>query len=272
METRLPHRILHMHNPGTAAFIIFMRVPSRGRPGESVHHNYHSVAHALLFCYVQLPNYNEEKLQCIGVLRLSGRGVGEGEGEEVQTTGLAANPSRQASERAFFAYYRPDTVCHILRNVHQINVAAAALPTPPAPLSDCCPRLVLRHVLLQRFMHFFSVCDDVCCFRSKTSATVLSLATPQTQQNMPQCRATFLCPSSRPLSHSHTDAKQKIAKLNISRVFYLACCCCCCGCTCPSRLIVHRESELASDAVRPSTPSQCLTHTDTGGTGSSRLQ
>lgn len=123
-------RILHMHNPGTAAFIIFMRVPSRGRPGESVHHNYHSVAHALLFCYVQLPNYNEEKLQCIGVLRLSGRGVGEGEEEEVQTTGLAANPSRQASERAFFAYYRPDTVCHILRNVHQINVAAAALPAP----------------------------------------------------------------------------------------------------------------------------------------------
>lgn len=178
---------------------------------------------------------------------------------ELQTTGLAANPSRQASERAFFAYYRPDTVCHILRNVHQINVAAAALPTPPAPLSDCCPRLVLRHVLLQRFMHFFSVCDDVCCFRSKTSATVLSLATPQTQQNMPQCRATFLCPSSRPLSHSHTDAKQKIAKLNISRVFYLACCCCCC--TCPSRLIVHRESELASDAVRASTRSQCLTHT-----------
>lgn len=103
-------------------------------------------------------------------------------------------------------------------------------------------------------MHFFSVCDDVCCFRSKTSATVLSLATPQTQQNMPQCRATFLCPSSRLLSHSHTDAKQKIAKLNISRVFYLACCCCCCCCTCPSRLIVHRESELASDAVRSSTP------------------
>lgn len=130
METRLPHRILHMHNPGTAAFIIFMRVPSRGRPGESVHHNYHSVAHAPLSCYVQLPNYNEEKLQCIGVLRLSGSGVGEGEREEAQTTGLAANPSRQASERAFFAYYRPDTVCHILRNVHQINVAAAALPSP----------------------------------------------------------------------------------------------------------------------------------------------
>lgn len=126
METRLPHRILHMHNPGTAAFIIFIRVPSRGRPGESVHHNYHSVAHALLFCYVQLPNYNEEKLQCIGVLLLSV----VGEGEEVQTTGLAANPSRQASERAFFAYYRPDTVCHILRNVHQINVAAAALTAP----------------------------------------------------------------------------------------------------------------------------------------------
>lgn len=145
---------------------------------------------------MQLPNYNEEKLQCIGVLRLSRREEGEGDG--VQTTGLAANPSRQASERAFFAYYRPDTVCHILRNVHQINVAAAAFPTPlpPAPLSDCCPRLVLRHVLLQRFMHFFSVCDDVCCFRSKTSATVLSLATPQTLQNMPQCRATFLPPFS----------------------------------------------------------------------------
>lgn len=114
-------------------------------------------------------------------------------------------------------------------------------------------------------MHFFSVCDDVCCFRSKISATVLSLATPQTQQNMPQCRATFLRPSSLPLSHSHTDAKQKIAKLNISRVFYLACCCCSC-CTCPSRLIVHRESELASDAVRPSTPLPMPhTHTYTHG-------
>lgn len=80
-------------------------------------------------------------------------------------------------------------------------------------------------------------------------------------------------PPSLPLSHSHTDAKQKIAKLNISRVFYLACFCCCCCCTCPSRLIVHRESELASDAVRPSTPLPMPhTHTHTGGTGGSRLQ
>lgn len=155
METRLPHRILHMHNPGTAAFIIFMRVPSRGRPGESVHHNYHSVAHALLFCYVQLPNYNEEKLQCIGVLRLSGRGVGEGEREEVQTTGLAANPSRQASERAFFAYYRPDTVCHILRNVHQINVAAAALPTPPCTAERLLPSARIAPRFVATFYAFF---------------------------------------------------------------------------------------------------------------------
>lgn len=82
--------------------------------------------------------------------------------------------------------------------------SCVAQTSSPAPLSDRCPRLVLRHVLLQRFMHFFSVCDNVCCFRSKTSATVLSLATPQTQQNMPQCRATFNCLSNLPsFSFSH---------------------------------------------------------------------
>lgn len=151
----------------------YTRFPSHSRPGESVHTLPPPPA---CCCQSALCNFQITTKKNCNALGEEGQGGGAG------TTGLTANPSRQAkSERAFFAYYRPrhGLPPHSAKcSSNQRCSSCAATPRPcPLPLPWLAP---LRHVLLQRFMHFFSVCDDdVCCFSSKTSATVLSLATPQ---------------------------------------------------------------------------------------------
>lgn len=193
------------------------------------------------------------------------------------TTGLTANPSRQASERAFFAYYRPrHGLPHSAKCSSNQRCSSCAASPLTAPPSIAWPRLVLRRVLLQRFMNFFSVCDDVCCFSSKTSATVLSLATPQKHSKTCRSAARPVPQPPLPLLLPQTDVQQKIAKLNISRVFYLACCCYVPKSPyCAQRERERERSELAGDAVRAATAATtlCNTHTHTQRRrASSRLQ
>lgn len=76
-----------------------------------------------------------------------------------------------------------------------------------------------------------------------------------------------------PLSHSHTDAKQKIAKLNISRVFIWAA-----AAVAVRAQVALLSTERAhlpamqSDHLLPSHVTYTQTHTHTGSTGSSQLQ
>lgn len=155
-----------------SAFIICMRgivVPARLAVEESVQR---ALNHRNSTPSCPMPNYNEEKLHCTGP-------------DSGPWMGQLKIPSRQQSERRVFAYYRldigtlaasrrcPATSCEMfIKSTLQQLRCSPFLPPGQLLLSTAS-------LLLQRFMHFFSVCDDVCCFWFKTNATVLSFATPR---------------------------------------------------------------------------------------------
>lgn len=103
---------------------------------------------------------------------------------------LTQNPSRQKSERRVFAYYRLDIGTLAASRGCPATFCEMFIKSTLQQLRYLLPQVhSTASLLLQRFMHFFSVCDcdddddddgrsDVCCFSSKTNATVLSLATP----------------------------------------------------------------------------------------------
>lgn len=157
----------------------YTRFPSHSRPGESVHTLPTAPRPLPTVCYVQLPNYNEEKLQCIG-----GGGRGRGWG---RTTGLTANPSRQAkSERAFFAYYRPRNGLppHSAKCSSNQRCSRCAASLTPLPLGRLLPRFVAT------FYAFFQRLRRRLLFQLQDKCdSIKPCHAPKTQQNMPQCRA-----------------------------------------------------------------------------------
>lgn len=115
---------------------------------------------------------------------LVGRGRGRGWG---RTTGLTANPSRQAkSERAFFAYYRPrhGLPPHSAKCSSNQRCSSCAASLTPLPLGRLLPRFVAT------FYAFFQRLRRRLLFQLQDKCdSIKPCHAPKTQQNMPQCRA-----------------------------------------------------------------------------------
>jgi len=107
--------------------------------------------------------------------------------------------------------------CHILRNVHQINVAAAALPLATSPF-HCVTFVATFYAFFQRLRlrrrrrRRWSQWRLLFQFQDKCDSIKPCHA--------PCCSITHYSTPSRP---TPPDAAKKNAKLNISRVFYLNC-------------------------------------------------
>lgn len=151
------------------------------------------------------PNYNEEELHCpSGPPERKGKDAEkekEKGKEEWETpppsSSQDSNPSRQTSGASTFCIL-PTRHRHascpselfIKSTLQQLRLAVSSasrasspgIPYLPYPCtfwtsafsSSWSSATPLGRLLLQRFMHFFSVCiGNVCCFSSKTNATVL---------------------------------------------------------------------------------------------------